>query len=65
MYVHCTTHFVSIMHCTNLVYTAQITLFSAQSHYKGLRVQIPAVSSVITEKVILAAGFIQSTLWHG
>ena len=31
----------------------------------GLRDQIPAVSSVITEKVILAAGFIQNTLWHG
>ena len=25
----------------------------------------PAVSGVITEKIILAAGFIQSTLWRG
>ena len=30
-----------------------------------LTVLIPAVSSVITEKVVLAAGFIQITLWHG
>ena len=31
----------------------------------GVEGSNPAVSGVITEKVILAAGFIQSTMWHG
>ena len=42
-----------------------ITLETAGIRSVNLDVRIPAVSGVITEKVMLAAGFIQSTLWHG
>ena len=31
----------------------------------GVEGSNPAISGVITEKVLLAAEFIQSTLWHG
>ena len=66
--LHCDTvlHCITVtLHCPKLLTSLKADWLELLPPVLGVEGSNPAVSGVITEKVILAAGFFQSTLWHG